>query len=51
MKELKIGLAVSEKLVGRLGPYERVIISKCIVAFSIYRDYDRLLKKQQQQQN
>jgi len=39
LKELQIGLALSEKIVGRLGPYEHIKIDRNILKVQIFRDY------------
>lgn len=39
LKELKVGLALSEKIVGKLGPYQYIKIDGNVVKFQIFKDY------------
>ncbi|KAL4504131.1 hypothetical protein ABPG72_020969 [Tetrahymena utriculariae] len=44
VKELKVGIPISQKIIGKLGPYEIIKFEKNVVKFQIYKDYDGLIK-------
>ncbi|EAR95983.2 ATPase, histidine kinase-, DNA gyrase B (macronuclear) [Tetrahymena thermophila SB210] len=44
VKELKVGIPISQKIIGKLGPYEKIQFEKNVVRFQIYKDYDGLIK-------
>ncbi|KAL4459493.1 hypothetical protein ABPG74_018106 [Tetrahymena malaccensis] len=51
VKELKVGIPISQKIIGKLGPYESIKFEKNVVKFQIYKDYDGLIKNKDNNYN